>query len=352
MLVFPFESVKIVKNLSIYSFYSKMSLYTGDGSRCMHQRRFATYTWIVLVYNLAVILWGAFVRATGSGAGCGAHWPRCNGEVIPRAPSTETLIEFTHRLTSGIVLVMVVILVIWAWRAYPRGHRVRLGALWSLIFTIIEALVGAGLVLFELVADNDSTARAVSMAVHLVNTFLLLAAVTLTAWWASGGPAVRLKHQGVVGWLLGLGFAAMLVVGASGAVTALGDTLFPAESLAEGLREKFSPTAHLLIRLRVLHPVLAIATGFYLFFVARLVSRLRPDPAIERFARATMLLFAVQLVAGAVNVALLAPVWMQLLHLLLADLVWITLVLLAASALSHQPVRVASVSHARPSLQG
>ncbi|MFN8454080.1 MAG: COX15/CtaA family protein [Anaerolineae bacterium] len=70
--------------------------------------RFAKYVWTVLAYNLAVILWGAFVRASGSGAGCGSHWPLCNGEVIPRTPQMETLVEFTHRLTSGLALLLVI----------------------------------------------------------------------------------------------------------------------------------------------------------------------------------------------------------------------------------------------------
>ena len=108
----------------------------------------------MLAYNLAVILWGAYVRASGSGAGCGAHWPLCNGEVIPRAPSIATLVEYSHRLTSGLALLGVVALMVWTWRVWGRGHPARRGALLSLIFILTEAAVGAGLVLFELVADN------------------------------------------------------------------------------------------------------------------------------------------------------------------------------------------------------
>ena len=146
----------------------------------MTESRFTRYAWGVLAANLAVILWGAFVRATGSGAGCGNNWPTCNGEIIPRAPSTETLIELTHRATSGIALLLVVALAVWARRVYGPGHRVWHGAAWSLFFMFGEAAIGAGIVLFELVADNESMARALFMAVHLGNTFLLLAALTLT----------------------------------------------------------------------------------------------------------------------------------------------------------------------------
>ncbi len=304
----------------------------------MKLNRFAIYAWIVLAYNLVVILWGAYVRATGSGAGCGSHWPLCNGEVIPRAPQLETLIEFTHRLSSGLALILVVGLFIWAWRAYPKGSPVRLGAGLSLFFIFTEALVGAALVLFEMVALNASTARAFWMALHLVNTFLLLAVLTLTGWWASGGKPVRWKGTGLAGWLLGIGFVAMLFLGVSGAVTALGDTLFPAGSLTEGISQDFLPTAHLLVRLRVFHPLIAILVGLYVMLAARSAVQLRPTEMGSRLSGALIALYLVQLGVGVLNVSLLAPVWLQLVHLLLADLVWITLVLLAAVTLARSPV--------------
>src|SRR5512133_3635989 len=177
--------------------------------------RFAIYCWALLGYNLLVILWGAYVRATGSGAGCGAHWPLCNGQVIPDAVRSATWIEFTHRVMSGLTLAFAAGLAIWAWRAYRRGSPVRLGANLVLLFTVTEALVGAGLVLFSLVENNASVTRAVSVAIHLTNTLLLLGAVTLTAWWASGGEVPRIKGQGFTGLLLVLGLAGVLLVSAS-----------------------------------------------------------------------------------------------------------------------------------------
>jgi heme A synthase len=299
--------------------------------------RFAVYSWGVLAYNLAVILWGAFVRASGSGAGCGSHWPLCNGQVVPRSPQIETLIEFFHRLTSGMALLLVIGLLVWAFRAYPKRHRVRWAAGFAMLFMVTEALVGAGLVLFKLVADNASMARALWMAVHLLNTFLLLASLTLTAWWSSGSPGIQLKERKVLGSLLGLGLAGVLVLGISGAVTALGDTLFTAGSLAEGLRQDFSPTAHLLIRLRLLHPVIAVSVASYLILVAIWLSSSHRVLAIKTLAQVLILLLAVQLVVGALNVALLAPVGIQLVHLLTSDLIWIMLVLLTVSALARSP---------------
>jgi heme A synthase len=296
--------------------------------------RFARFAWGVLAYNLGVVLWGAYVRASGSGAGCGSHWPLCNGEVVPRSRQVETLVELTHRATSGIALLLVVAMLVWALRSYPRGHLVRRGAKLAMLLMVLEALLGAGLVLFELVADNASMARAFAMAAHLVNTFFLIGAITLTAWWASGGRAVQLRGQGMVGWSLAVGILGFLLLGVSGAVTALGDTLFPARSLTEGIRQDFSPTAHLLLRLRILHPLIAIGVGLYLVLVAALVGNLRPSTATHRLARTLTALFLLQIGAGFLNLALLAPIWLQLVHLLLADLVWIALVLLTASALA------------------
>lgn len=297
--------------------------------------RFALYAWFVVGYNVFVILWGAYVRASGSGAGCGSHWPLCNGEAIPRAPQLATVIEFTHRLTSGLALLLVVGLVVWAFRAFEKKHPVRRGAVLSLIFILTEALIGAGLVLFELVADNASIARAMFMSVHLINTFILMAFLTLTAWWASGGERVQIRGQGVINWLLGMVLLGTLVLAVSGAVAALGDTLFPSNSLAAGLSDDFSPTAHLLIRLRLLHPVLAITVGIAAILIAGIVSFLRPGGRVRLWAWMVTGLVVVQLLAGLLNVALLAPIWLQLIHLLLADMLWLALVLLSATALAQ-----------------
>ncbi|WNG33105.1 heme A synthase [Archangium violaceum] len=297
-------------------------------------RGYRVFSWFTLAFSLLVVLWGAYVRATGSGAGCGDHWPVCNGEVVPRAPSVQTLIEYTHRVTSGLVMVFAVVLCVWGLRAHAKGHPVRTGAVLSLVFMVTEAALGAALVLFKMVADNESIARAWWMGAHLLNTFLLVGALALTCWWAGGGERLTWRRQGMTGWLVVGSLVGLLTLGVSGAIAALGDTLYPATSLAEGLRQDVSPTAHILLRLRVLHPVLAVLVGALVVFSAGMVARLRPSPAVRRSAMQLGMLYALQLVAGLVNVALLAPVWMQLVHLLLADAVWIVLVRLSAAGLA------------------
>ncbi|MBF5043443.1 heme A synthase [Aggregicoccus sp. 17bor-14] len=299
-------------------------------------RAFRALAWGVLAFSLAVVLWGAFVRATGSGAGCGDHWPVCNGQVLPRTPTVATLIEYTHRLTSALVGLGAVALFVWGRRAHPRGHPVRLGVALGLALMLLEGALGAGLVKLQLVAQNPSAMRAFAMSAHLVNTFLLLAAQALTCVWGAGGrERPRLRGQGPAGPLVLLCAGGMLVLGVSGAIAALGDTLFPASSLAHGFAQDLDPGAHFLLRLRALHPLLAVLVGAGVVGAAALVARARPhSPEVQRAARTLGLLYALQLAAGVVNLVLLAPVAMQLVHLLLADLVWISLVRLGALALA------------------
>lgn len=311
------------------------------------EKKTARFAWGVLAYNLLVIVWGAYVRASGSGAGCGKHWPLCNGEVVPQAPKLKTLIEFSHRLTSGFSLVLVIALCVAVFRSVKKGAPARRAAVASVVFILSEALIGAGLVLFELVAHNASMKRALSMSLHLTNTFLLLASLTLTAWWSSGAPAIRMKNGGPARIFLLASFGLMFILGTSGAIAALGDTLFPSQSLADGLRADLSPAASLLLRLRVLHPVIALATATVVVGTAS-VSRamFRSVARVRRWASLTVLIVLAQIGAGFLNVLLLAPTWMQLVHLILADLVWISVVLLAASVMAEEAPPVESEASA------
>lgn len=325
----------------------------------MKLNRLAKFAGIVLLYNLAVIAWGAYVRASGSGAGCGSHWPLCNGQIIPRTPTLQTLIEFSHRITSGVALLLVIAMVVWAFRvtrstanattspgshANQRWQPLRYWAGLSLFFILTEALVGAALVLFEYVAENRSIGRALWMSGHLINTFLMLAAFTMTGWTAAN-PDKRptLRNQNSLSWLLGATFIATLVLGVSGAITALGATLFPVTSLAEGLQQDLSPTSHILIRLRFYHPIIAMFVSVLLCYTASLVRTQRPNPWTQKFSIALIAFVFIQMTAGIANLLLHAPNWLQLIHLLLSDLIWISLVLLSASALAQQP-STASVS--------
>jgi len=295
-------------------------------------KRFAVAASALLVYTIAVVLWGALVRASLSGDGCGDHWPLCNGVALPVDPSTKTLVELTHRVTSGLCWIWTAVMWFAALRVFPRGHATRSAAGWSLFFMTTEALVGAGLVLFRMVADNPSTARAAWMAAHLINTFLLLAALTWMAVSARQRGGVRLPRDRWLRRAFGGAAVTMLFVGVSGAVAALGDTLFPASSLVDGIAEDFSPSSHVFLRLRLWHPVIAVLGSGYLMWLAAAMLRRDTGGYVRRLGLTLGSLVVLQIAVGLLNVGLLAPVWMQLLHLLIADASWIVLVLLALSS--------------------
>ena len=317
----------------------------------MGQAKFAKFALGVLVYNLAVVVWGAFVRASLSGDGCGAHWPLCNGQILPVFGETKRIVEFAHRTSSGLLLVLVAVLWIWALRAFAKGNPVRKAASFAMLFTLTEAALGAALVLFKWVALNPSEQRAVAMALHLVNTFLLIGALTLTALWARGARRLDLKGQGSVPWALGFGLFGVLVLGVSGAVTALGDTLYPVSNLMEGLRQDLSATANFLIKLRLLHPLIATSVGLYLTLTVGLVNYLRPSELLWRASRWIAALFVAQMALGFVSVLLMAPIWIQMVHLVLADLLWIAMIAATVTALGEggRKVKLGEVASDVPS---
>ena len=307
-------------------------------STTVKPNRFAAFAWFVTALTLAVILWGAYVRASRSGDGCGAHWPLCNGTAaLPQATETKTLIEFAHRATSGVALLLVAALVVWAFRKFRRGHAVRAAATLSAVFIVTESLIGAGLVLLRLVANDASVARAVYLSVHLVNTFVLVAALALTAWWATFGESARPRVREFLSGRVGAALAGALALGVSGAVAALGATLFPESARAGFIGRDVSPSAQLLFSLRQykLHPLLAVAVGGYLIYFAVALARARRDARVRRCGSAVVALVVLQACVGLLNAALLAPVWMQIIHLLVADLLWLALVLLSASSLAR-----------------
>ena len=289
--------------------------------------RLARFAWFTLLFNVGVILLGALVRSTGSGAGCGRSWPRCQGELLPQLEGA-TAIEFTHRAASGVALVLVSVLLILVWRQVPKGEPTRIGATLSLVSIVGEALIGAMIVLAEWVGDDASMARVISVPLHLVNTLFLLAALTLTAFWLTGGRRLSPRARPQVWRWAVLGGVALVLLAASGAVTALADTLFPKDG--SGLSDE----AHFLTELRIIHPVLAVLAASVGWWVSG-----RVDGTRSNAGRALPILVGLMLVTGSLNIVLGVPVWMQLVHLLLADALWIAYVLASAEAL-QVPVEV------------
>lgn len=304
----------------------------------MSRIRFSWFAWALLAYNIPVILWGAFVRASRSGDGCGDNWPHCGGggEYIPTGAQAATWIEWTHRASTMVLGPLLLILAVWAFRAFPKGDAVRKAAVGVFAFTMLEAWIGRHLVLNKLVVDDASWQRAFWMSLHLANILSLLAALTLTAWWSSGNARLQLRGQGKLAAMWALTFVGIVVVAVTGALSALGDTLYPVSSLAEGLRQDFAHDAALIIKTRPLHPLTATLVSLFTAWVLVQTRRARADAFVQKAAPITLGLLCGQYVFGWWNLLMLAPIWAQLTHLLLANLLWIGLVLTGAAALSEQ----------------
>jgi len=291
-------------------------------------RRFA---WATLAYFILVILWGAVTRATGAGDGCGNHWPLCNGTVMQHSPSVDTMIEFTHRLTSGISFFSVVGLMLWTFRGTVRGHLARAMSIASVGFTLVEAILGALLVKLGLTAQSHSPLRPPYLALHFANTLLLIASLALTAHMLSRREGYLRRCIRLVSPLAAItGLLVILVVGVTGSLAALGDTLFPATSLGEALQQDFSAKSGWLVRWRWTHPTIAfLACIFLIWILVRAVQR-STHWDNRGLSVAVLALLAAQYVLGVFDIALLAPLWLQILHLLGADLLWSALVVLTA----------------------
>jgi len=296
-------------------------------------RRFA---WGVLAYFIAVILWGTLVRATGSGAGCGNHWPLCNGTVMQHSASVNTLIEFTHRITSGLSLFAVVGLLVWTYAGTVRGHLARAMAVTSVVLTLVEAVLGALLVKLGYTAQSQSPMRPAFLALHLTNTLLLLAAITLTAHLLSRQKGyLRGSVRLVAPFGAIAGVIVVMIVGVTGSLAALGDTLFPASSLGLALAQDFSATSGWLVRWRWTHPTIAFLSSIFLIWILVRAAQRTTCWDNRALSATILLLLAAQYVLGVLDVVLLAPIWLQVVHLLGADILWASLVVLTARVTLH-----------------
>ena len=288
--------------------------------------------WAALVFTLFVVLWGGFVSASGAGDGCGDDWPLCGELLSPSAgttpaDSTDTLVEFTHRATSGLALLAVAVLAVWSRRRFPPGHRARYWAALSLAFMVVESLIGAALVVFQWVDMNVSLARAVVQPVHLTNTYLLMGALACAAWWSGPRRPAAALDPGRPDRLVAAALGGLIVVSAFGTAASLASTVFPSESFLDGVRKDFAGGAHYLIRLRVWHPVAVVTFGAYLVWLWRRLGRVLPDGLPAPFLLVAAV-FATELAVGVLDALLLAPIALQMAHLFLAHALWLGLMAL------------------------
>lgn len=296
--------------------------------------------WVTLAITILTIVMGAVVRATHSGDGCGPRWPTCEGTlVLPGSGEAAQLIEFSHRAISGVALLAVVVFAVLVFRAFAGGHPARRAAVWSVSLMVVEALIGAIIVVYGWVADDRSLARQVSVPLHLVNTFLLTAALAHTAWLVEGyaAPAWRFASR-QTRILLGLSLI-LLLIAATGATTALADTVFAVEPTAGGSLPDLETETTLIVQLRILHPIVAIAGGMLIWlFTWR---RLDEIEARGQSAAARILIFGivVQAFLGFSHIALGTPLITAMAHLLLAQVLWIALVWVGLTVLAPPAAR-------------
>jgi heme o synthase len=294
--------------------------------------QFAKFAWFNLIYNLLVVAFGVFLRATGNGDGCGENWPFCTGDKNPANGPWASLIESSHRISTVLVGFFSIIMLVWAYRAFTRGHAARKFAVGYFIFTLLEGLIGRHLVVNGLVTSNDTVQRAIWMAIHVLSTFVLLGSIAGAGLTASGIRPLTLKGQGVVGWLLGFGFVGTMLLGVSGAISAFGHQVRPDIT---DLSERLKPAAFWASKLAVAHPIGSASIGLFLLLMSGMIQHLRPDPFVKNAGKLVTALLVGQMCIGALNIVLKAPIPMQMIHLVMADLNWISIVVLAMAALGR-----------------
>lgn len=298
--------------------------------------KFATFAWFVLIYNLAAVAWGVFVRASKSGDGGGAQWPLLDLSHQPMNGEIARWIEGSHRLSTSLCGVFAIALVWMAFRHFSKGHQARLFSVAALTFTLIEGAIGAVLVLFKLVAENDSGARVGVMSFHVISTMLLVSSIALAAMSAIGRGRIEFRGNASIIPLGVVGILSMMALAVSGAVAALSHTLMPVQNV---LLAAAQPESHWMIRLQPLHPYISVAAGMYVCLMAGLLANLRPNALVRKASRIMVVTFGGQLLMGLVNVQLGAPIWMQMVHLVLGDVLFISMIVALAAAMMNDAPR-------------
>lgn len=307
----------------------------------MGSSRFSKFSWFLLLYNLMVVAWGVYVRASMSGDGCGDHWPLCDGDSTPLMGAAARWVEASHRLSTSLCGLLAIVLFVWSLKAFKPGSPSRRGAALVLGLTLFEGLIGAILVKFQLVTNNASPERLAVSSFHVISTYFLMGALAYTALTSAGFERPDLKKQGSVLTLLAVGFVSVMFMGISGGISAMGHQLKPVDNVIEAA---MSPATHWMIRVQPLHPLLGVTVGVYLLLVGGLITHLRPSQWVRKASRWMVGIYAVQMAVGALNVVFKAPIAMQMFHLTMADVNFVSLVALSVMALAPSVARMELVA--------
>ncbi|MBC8063749.1 MAG: protoheme IX farnesyltransferase [Chlorobia bacterium] len=294
--------------------------------------KFATFAWFVLIYNLAAVAWGVFVRASKSGDGGGAQWPLLDLSHEPMNGAFARLVEGSHRVSTSLCGVLAIVLVVMAFKNFPKGHQARLFSSVALGLTLVEGLIGAALVLFGLVTTNDSAARVGVMSFHVISTMLLVSSIALAAMSALGSGRIAFRDNGAIVPISVVTFLGVMVLAVTGAINALSHTLMPVKNV---LVQASNPDAHWMQQIQPLHPYLSVAVGLFVCIFAGLLAHLRPSEPVKRASKIMVATFCAQLLMGLANIRLEAPIWMQMVHLVLGDILFVSIVVAVAFGLMN-----------------
>lgn len=287
-------------------------------------RLFSQALGFLVFYSVIVILWGAWVRISHSGDGCGDTWPLCGGKILPEGETAKTWVEYAHRISSGLYGVFVFALFFEGRRLFSKNSTIHQAGLVTLILTVTEAMLGARLVLSQLVGLNDSLQRLVAISLHQVNSLLLVGASVLWFWSArEPGEEIELKTGNRLNRFY---FGGFIILAITGAWAALSTTLFPSLGLWEGLQRDFQENSHVLLKIRILHPLLAVFLGSYFSFMFWRQSQKTGHPRLQKAALWISALFIAAILVGMVTLLFLSPIALKITHLAFGYLLWIFLV--------------------------
>jgi len=286
-------------------------------------RRLAVASTLATVLLVAI---GGLVRATKSGLGCGTDWPHCSGRLLPALENRAVLIEFSHRLMASVVVVLLAVLVVAAWRLHRDDARILRASIAAFALVLFQAVLGAIVVWLELAAS--------SVVLHLATAMALLAVLVYLTAAAWTSEADRVDHpDGAVARrsaVAAAGVLALLLVGSyvSGRDAGYVFTDWPLMNGRLIPDLSYEPAA-----IHFLHRALAAIVGIVVAAVTLpVIRRKREGPVAARFAAGALGLFVVQVMLGAANVWTPPPsrineVFVSL-HLLIAALIWASLVAL------------------------
>ena len=282
---------------------------------------FQIYLWGILLFTVAVIISGDIVQATESGAGCGDSWPKCDGTLIPAFADVHVAIEFIHRMLTSVLSFGYLGLLIGGYLLFGRRHPVWRSILFSTTILLVEILLGASLVLFGWVEDNATWGRVIADSFHVVNTLVLLGSLVLIIFLSRPDGGILVAKSNPKRRYLIFAMLIVILITVTGTINSLADTLY----LSDHVVVEETPIAQLLVSVRAIHPLIAIIGGFAIIGLLYLVIE---EPSAQKSALgfAVFGVIFLQFLSGVFNIVLLTPVETQIIHLGLADTLWILLV--------------------------